>query len=1327
MNAKPGKLSLQLALTLPFVLLTALAMGLSGYLALGSGRQAVDEAIGHLHREIANRITSQLHAFLSVPSQINRLNAEAIGQGGLPATDTQALERHFAKQIDVLESVSSVSFGNVQGGLVNSGREPATDARYVIGTAGFAAGVLEKHAIDGQGNRTALLASVADFDARSRPWYTATVERGSACWSPVYVLATGQDMAIAASAPVTGANSELLGVVAVDVFLSQIGHFLKTLDLGAHGQCFIVERSGLLVASTADEKPFAKGPEGMVGQRLPARLSQSEAIRVATVLAMGSAANATDGSATTRFRVDGQRHFLKSAAFQDGRGVDWIIGIVIAESDFLAPIDLSEGYTVVLGVLAFSLTVGLGLAAAHRVALPLLNLHAATRSMEENRWPDPVPQDSRIAELADLSRAFNDMTFRLRETMERLARKIEDHDRAEAGLQASEAHFRLLFEGNQDAMFLHLIDAQGRPGRFIQVNDAACQRLGYSREQLLAMTPLDIAGPQMAERQDQIATQLKAHGTVLFEGIHLTRDGRHIPIESNIRRMTIAGRDVVLSTSRDIGERKRLEQTLLEGERNFRAFVESIGEMIMVTGLDGRMVYANPALARSLGYHPARLIGMGVTNLHPDDRRQEAQTIFAEIVRGIRTVCPLPLVTRTGDQIPVETRVWRGRWNGADCILGLSQDLRQEQEALQMFDRMFRHNPVPMALSSDLPDRCFLDVNDAFLSTLGYAREEVIGQRTSAPGLFLACDTHEALANRLHRHGRFADVELEVRCKDGSVRSGLFSGERIESHGKTYFLTVMVDITGLRHTQELLRSSEDRWRFALEGAGDGVWDWNAATNEVFFSQQWKGMLGYAADEIGNTLAEWDQRVHPDDRNQVYAEIEKHFSGQAPVYVSEHRIKCKNGTYKWILDRGKVIHWLADGKPLRVIGTHTDIDARKQAEAERRQLEQQLQQAQKAESLGRMAGAVAHHFNNQLAVVQGNLELAMEETMDNAGLRGYLAEAMSAGQRAAEVSGLMLTYLGQTPGRREPLDLSELCRQHLRQLNRPLTGDVLIESNLMDPGPVVQFNRQLFRQVLFHLVKNGLEAVAEGPGRVTLSTSIAEAADIPSTGIVPVGWKAESARYACLEVADTGPGIATGDIYNIFDPFFSTKFTGRGLGLPVVLGTIKACNGAVGVQSGKTHGTFFRVYLPLAGASVAKPPPEFVPVAMAGAGRTVLLVEDQDMVRKMSETMLQRLGYSVIAAENGPKAIELFDRHREEIRCVITDLTMPDMDGWQLIAALRRRATGIPVILASGNNEAEALGRDEAEQVQAFLQKPYSMDQLKTALAGLSGLEPTAGR
>ncbi|NCA90259.1 MAG: diguanylate cyclase, partial [Gammaproteobacteria bacterium] len=261
----------------------------------------------------------------------------------------------------------------------------------------------------------------------------------------------------------------------------------------------------------------------------------------------------------------------------------------------------------------------------------------------------------------------------------------------------------------------------------------------------------------------------------------------------------------------EIRERHHAEQALTESAANFRAFFETVGDLIVVAAPDGRILFANPACQRTLGYDETELSSLGVLDLHPADCRVEAADIFAAMFRGERQACPLPLASKDGLPIPVETRIWPGRWNGADCIYGLSKDLRAEQEAQQRFERLFHSNPAPMALTR-LPERRLADVNQAFLDTLGYTRAEVIGQTSAELGLFEDPTYQQTVADQLQTQGRFRDIELQVRRKDGVRRDGLFSGEVIRSQGQEYFLTVMADITQRKQAEQRLQESEQRLR-----------------------------------------------------------------------------------------------------------------------------------------------------------------------------------------------------------------------------------------------------------------------------------------------------------------------------------------------------------------------------------------------------------------------------------------------------------------------------------------------------------------------------------
>ncbi|HNW45739.1 MAG TPA: PAS domain S-box protein, partial [Elusimicrobiales bacterium] len=254
-----------------------------------------------------------------------------------------------------------------------------------------------------------------------------------------------------------------------------------------------------------------------------------------------------------------------------------------------------------------------------------------------------------------------------------------------------------------------------------------------------------------------------------------------------------------------VAARERAERAglaLRESEVNFRTFFETMNDMIFVASPDGRVLFTNAAVARTLGYGAGELAGLHLLDLHLADKRSEAEEIFGAIFRGERKDCPLPLARKDGSQVPVETRVWFGRWNGADCLFGISKNLTAEREAQLRFESLFRNSPALMALSSmEADDPRFLDVNEAFLQALGYSKAEVIGKSSSELGLFPDARQQAVTAEMLRVTGRVAGLERQVRRKDGRILDGLFSGEVITSRGRRSFLTVMVDITARKQAE----------------------------------------------------------------------------------------------------------------------------------------------------------------------------------------------------------------------------------------------------------------------------------------------------------------------------------------------------------------------------------------------------------------------------------------------------------------------------------------------------------------------------------------------
>jgi PAS domain S-box-containing protein len=451
----------------------------------------------------------------------------------------------------------------------------------------------------------------------------------------------------------------------------------------------------------------------------------------------------------------------------------------------------------------------------------------------------------------------------------------------------------------------------------------------------------------------------------------------------------------------------------------------------------------------------------------------------------------------------------------------------------------------------------------------------------------------------------------------------------------------------------------------------------------------------------------------EDRDNYGRFLKKLFATGSPQCCNLRMLKG-DGARLWVQLAVTVAQDAAGARVCRAV--LDDLTERKQAEAEKEKLEAQNRQLQKAESLGRMAGAIAHHFNNQLQAVMMSLDLAMAKLPRDAELFASLTAALQSTCKASEVSTLMLTYLGQTHGKYGPLVLSETCRSHLSLLRAAMPRTVVLMTDLPSPGPVLHGNANELQQVLANLVTNAWEACGDRGGAIRLAVKTVAAADIPAVNRFPMDWQPRDPAYACLEVADEGGGIEPQDIDQLFDPFFSRKFTGRGMGLAVVLGILRAHGGVMTVASELGRGSVFRAFLPASAATVSQKP---VPVARAlpaAGGGTVLVVEDEPAVRHAALLALEYLGFAVLEAADGVEGVEVFQQHRDEIRCVLCDLTMPRMNGWETLITLRKLAPGIPVILASGYSEAQVMEGEHPEWPQAFLSKPYAFKALGEAMA-----------
>ena len=384
------------------------------------------------------------------------------------------------------------------------------------------------------------------------------------------------------------------------------------------------------------------------------------------------------------------------------------------------------------------------------------------------------------------------------------------------------------------------------------------------------------------------------------------------------------------------------------------------------------------------------------------------------------------------------------------------------------------------------------------------------------------------------------------------------------------------------------------------------------------------------------------------------------------------------------------------------------------EQDRQQLDECIQRAQKFESLRVMAGGIAHMFNNALHAVLGNLELASMNLPPESPVKYNLREAEKAARKAAELSAQIHVCSGHGFVEHEKLDLTAFVEQVKHLIEAFLPSSVILSLDLASGLPGVMADPAQLRQALFALIWNGVEAIDGNSGIVTIRTSVVEC-DKDSLSEFQVNGVLEQGQYVFMEVGDTGCGMDRKTALNMFDPFFSTKFTGRGLGLAALLGIVQIHRGGVKVNSEPGKGTSVRVLLPVSKAdrSEVKRQSQEIP-DWRGSG-TVLLVDDEEAVRALGRAMLERVGFSVLTAVDGLEAIDIFNRHSSEVVCVLLDLTMPRKNGRDAFLAIRRIHPNAKVILSSGYAEEDAMHRFSERGLAGFIQKPYQFSSLATTL------------
>ena len=752
-----------------------------------------------------------------------------------------------------------------------------------------------------------------------------------------------------------------------------------------------------------------------------------------------------------------------------------------------------------------------------------------------------------------------------------------------------------------------------------------------------------------------------------------------------------------------VTERSRVEQEL----RRYKLLAEHSRDIIMCVRLDDkRILEANEAAVKAYGYTRQELLELSVYDLrtsegHPlvEGQVTEADThsiLFEAVHRR-----------KDGSTFPVEVSSQGATIGGTRALISVIRDIsnrKRAEAALRESERQFRTlaNAIPQLCWMANADGRIFWYNERWYQYTGTSPEQMEGW-----GWQRVHDA-EMLPKVLERWklsiatGEPFDMVFPLLGADGEFRPFLTRVMPLrdrDSKVARWFGT-NTDISEQRRVEEALASSDRKLRALLDSASQGVVAVDDRGRIVLVNAKTEEMFGYRREEL---LGQCMDVILPERHRATHGEALRHYFAhpyaRAMGSGMDFRGRSKSGD-EFPLEIS--LSCIDQGGSRLALALITDI-------TERQKAEERLRQAQKMESLGILAGGVAHDFNNLLVGVIGNASLAQEMLPPDHPVAGLLDGVLKTGEQAAHLTRQMLAYSGKGHFVVEKLDLSALIPEMSALARSSIARKIALTLDLDAGLPAIAADRGQIQQVFMNLARNAAEAIGNHDGTISVRTR-GQAVDDAYRRLHMEAAALRVGRYVCLEVRDTGCGMDEPTKARIFDPFFSTKFTGRGLGLAAVAGIVRGHKGAILVESAPGEGSRFTVLFPASEQVVEKPVEVRAGAAAPGSG-VVLVVDDEPAVREMAKRSLELQGYTVLQAGSALAAIDVLKRHAGEIALVVLDLSMPDMSGAEALPELRKIRPELSVVVSSGYSEAETMTLFEGQHVAGFLQKPYTSNEL----------------
>jgi PAS domain S-box-containing protein len=738
-------------------------------------------------------------------------------------------------------------------------------------------------------------------------------------------------------------------------------------------------------------------------------------------------------------------------------------------------------------------------------------------------------------------------------------------------------------------------------------------------------------------------------------------------------------------------------------ERSLRTLFEGVPDAVFVYNRGGRIVHCNEVACWQTGYDRRELLAMRMSRIEGEGFAASFNDRVAELQDNGRRSGEGEHVTRDGRRIPVDINASLIPYRGEELILAVVRDItdrKQAEEALRASEHRFRSfvenaNDIVYALR---PDGRFSYVSPNWQTFMGEPASLAVGRHFADyvhPEDVHLCE--EFLQRVLRTGGSQHSVEYRVRSADGELRWHVSTGSTLldEAEQATSYIGIARDVTEEKRAQEAILESEQRFRGVFEAASVGIALVRPDGGFLRVNRAFGRIVGRSEDDLarGNVreLALWSGEEDPEGIARV-------LTGWSDGEQAERAMTRPDGAEAWVSVHTSVLRG-PKGDPRYAILVLND-------QTENRRLQSELLQAQKMEAVGRLAGGVAHDFNNMLQTILGYTDMLLARTDAAADLAEDLEEIRRAAQRSAELTRQLLAFARKQTINPELLDLNETVSGVLRMLHRLIGEDIELTWKPRSDG-CVRMDPVQVDQILANLVVNARDAIVDG-GRIVIET------DSVDVGAEDIEHSPDSqpGPYVLLSVSDNGKGMDAETLAQVFEPFFTTKPTdqGTGLGLATVYGIVKQNGGFIHVESQPSSGTVFRVYLPRQDAPRPRADEPSPPQAKTGS-ETVLIVEDDQAILQLGKQLLTNLGYSVLAASTPSQALEIAGRQGHEIALLLTDVVMPQMSGRDLWARIRQDHPQLPCLYMSGYTADVIAHKGVLDKGVRFLQKPFTAAQL----------------